>query len=281
MNLPSTARPAVTPKTKEKRTVYYYYLLPVLCLLLVTLLVVIVGIPEIQKIQTNIQDKQTKAELKEKLDKKIKQLDEIDMNDFNIKNDKLSYILPSEKDPGWIFAGISQVAADNGVTVTSIQTSPGPLSRNSIGEEKPTLDFVRVLVNVKGSLDGIKSMINTLANTGRLYKTKELTIQPPTEDDASYKGDLELKAYFQQFPAGSLVREGELVQGLTEQQKNIFNQIEGFEIKGRIFPSDMPISQTVTETKIVPSPTPEEPVTPPAPQEPVATPSASPSAEPG
>lgn len=272
MNLSPATRPAATPKTKEKAKTYYYYLLPVLCLLLVTLLVVIVGIPEIQKIQTNLQDKQTKAELKEKLDKKIKQLDEIDMSDFNTKNDKLSYILPSEKDPGWIFAGISQVAADNGVTVTSIQTSPGPLSRTSIGEEKPTLDFVRVLVNVKGSLDGIKSMVNTLANTGRLYKTKELTIQPPAVDDASYKGDLELKAYFQQFPAGSLVREEDLVQGLTAQQKDIFNQIEGFEIKGRIFPADMPITPTVTETKTVP---------PALPEEPVATPSASPSAEPG
>lgn len=269
MNLPAMAHPPVTSKNKDKNKTYYHYLLPVLSILLVTLLVVIVGIPEVQKIQDDWINQQTKTALRDRLNKKIKQFEEINRSDFSTKNDKLSYILPSEKDPGWILSGITQVAADNKVAVTSIQTAPGPLSR-SLGDVKPTLEFVRVLVNVQGSLDGIQSMVNTLANTGRLYKTKELSIEPPGGDTTLYKGDLELKAYFQQFSSGSLTQEGDPVEGLTPKQKAIFDQIEGFEIKGRIFPTT-PVNPTVTETKTVPLP---------APKEPVATPSASPSAEP-
>lgn len=247
--------PTLSEKLRDARRLYGYYLLPILAIGSVLLLVFMVWVPQIKSITDSQKKLEEKTGTKDSLERKLTDLRNLDDAELTDMNYRIEYVLPSQKDPAWILAGISEIAADNKLAVSSIQTYPGPIATPSAATVS-NLEFLKVIVNLTGPIEGIKNFVGTLSQSGRIYKVKELNIATGTRGqdiNQPYSAEIDIKAFFQQYPE-KIGKYEDPVPAISPSNKDVYKIIssDNFKIKGVNTPQSV---QTVTP-KVVEIPTP-------------------------
>lgn len=185
LNLPMKAR---SGKILSQLKVF---LLPIITVFALFFVLIVAGprVPDIIELSKSVKTLDQKRLV---LEEKVKALSSLDSSSLKSKVQQSEKALPSQKDvPGILFA-TEKLASDNGVSITSIQLTPGEITATS--SAATAVSKLPIRLTVAGGYDGIKNFLSQAIVTNRIMKVLRATLT--SGSTASISAALEVETYF-------------------------------------------------------------------------------------
>jgi Tfp pilus assembly protein PilO len=208
---------------KSKFKEYTDFALPVFALLLVIILIPFQIIPTVQKIITLRGDITELSAKRIRMEEKLSLLSTQNLD--NLKNllSRTNRAVPSTKDIPSIFASVSQLVDRSSVALESIQINAGEISSGSAQITIFGVSRVEFQANISGELSQVRSFLNQIERTNRLFKIKSVNLKRGsgmnlTSGDTS--ATFVLYAFYQPLPQ-TFGRVDEPITTLTSEEEKI------------------------------------------------------------
>lgn len=214
----------VESSPKPKITKFRFLALPTLAGLIILILTLTLLLPKINQI---LKIRQSLAQEKVRLSKltqKVADLEGLDESELSLKANLLIRSLPAEKDVPQIFATLAGLGSQTGVTLESIEVSPGELSTVSAqpGTKGPPL--LTFEVSGRGTMEAMKSFFGQAALTIPVMKISDVSL---TSTGGEITTDILLDTYFLALPKTLGPVETPLAK-VTSNEETLYQEIRGF-----------------------------------------------------
>ena len=207
---------------KKKLNKLSIYAFPVISGVVILILMVGIILPRVQAVFTLRKEISQLKQKVEAMDKKLVTLRGFNQNLLADDVKKVEIALPSEKDLSSILSNLESLAAETGVAIAGVQTTPGEVKPAS---GKGETDNLPVKVTITGDFGQIKSFLGRLVSASRLMSAESLAVSAnPSATTASLSASLDLAAYFQ-IPTVVQFNVDEPVQTLNSEEEKILTKI--------------------------------------------------------
>lgn len=127
------------------------------------------------------------------LEEKIGSLGQIDGQDLRSKIQQAEKALPSEKDVPSLLFSVDKLATDTGVSVTSLQLTPGEITATTSASQ--SFDKLPIRLSIGGSYEGVRDFLTKSVSSNRIFKILKVSLTTG-QGQASISASLDLEVYF-------------------------------------------------------------------------------------
>lgn len=200
---------------------YGFYVLPVTIITAVVLLTVGVAIPKIKATLELRQELKTAQAKSARLTEKVTALQRLDEIELGRRVAVMERVLPSRKDVGGVLLGLRQAALSAGVTVVSVNLTPGELATGS-SRLKQTSSGMEVEVKLTGQIGAVEEWLRLVEEEAvPVMRVKALS---GGQDAGSWQLKVNLKAEYLPLPE-SLGAADKPLPGLTPEEEVLYTRL--------------------------------------------------------
>lgn len=196
---------------------YSLIVIPVVCSLFGLLIIVLITVPQVFKIVDKnkelglIKQKQTEYQAK------TAALDKIDLDFYKNGLNNLTQALPSDKDIPSAINSILELLSISGLQLTNF--SLGPTLAGPGGSESFSVNL-----EVNGSLEQIKNLINAQNSSDRLLKIVGLSLT--NSASTNLQGSIDILVYYAPLDVNPKIAADQKITPLSDEETQLLNQIE-------------------------------------------------------
>lgn len=229
------------------------FLLPSAIITVVLILTALFLVPKFSETQEILVKTDNDKRQLETLEKKSKKLTELGASSLFSDYERVSFILPSEKNIPAIISALSELEATNNVLIEGIRLTPGFLNskEDQSSDQAGGVGILDFSISVTGSKNSVLAFIEQIQNSGPFFRINAIGIQ---DSGGSFVAVLGVSTYYQPLPQ-SLGKIDSRLTELSASQKITLNEISRFKLLQGLPPITEDISESSTPSA---QPTPGE-----------------------
>lgn len=200
-----------------------FYVLPVTIITAVALLTVGVGIPKIKATLELRQELKLAAAKSARLTEKVAALQRLDEAELGRRVAVMERMLPSRKEVGGVLLGLRQAALSAGVTVVSVNLTPGELATGSAGKLKQASSSgMEIEVKLTGQIGAVEEWLRLVEE--EMVPVMRVKALSGGQDADSWQLKVNLKAEHLPLPE-SLGAADKPLPGLTPEEEKLYAKL--------------------------------------------------------